>query len=73
MVLNNFTCTSADPYDRHHYEVMLKNDKKVFFDNWEDCQVFWFQNCQIPDFLDFVNVLDKPKSKQKQNKGGFGK
>lgn len=66
-----FTCTSADPYDRHHYELVLKSGKKVFFGDWEDCQAFWFQNCQIPDFLDVVNVIDKPK--EKRNREGFGK
>lgn len=68
-----FNCTSTEPYDRHQYELVFKNGKKVFFDNWEDCQVFWFQNSQVPDFLDVVNVLDKPKSKEKQKTGGFGK
>lgn len=33
-----FKCTSDAPYDRHNYEVVLKNGKKVFFDNWEDTQ-----------------------------------
>ena len=70
---SNFTCTSAKPYDRHNYEVALKSGKKIFFDNWEDCQVFWFQNCQVPDFLDVITVLDKLKSKEKKKSGGFGK
>lgn len=73
MELNSFSCTSSAPYERHNYEVVLKNGKKVFFDHWEDCQVFWFQNSQVPDFLDVINVLDKSKSKEKQNRGGFGK
>lgn len=73
MELSSFTCTSDAPYDRHNYEVVLKNGKKVFFDDWEDCQVFWFQNSQVPDFLDVINVLDKLKSKEKRNRGGFGK
>lgn len=60
-----FTCTSDAPYDRHDYEVVLKSKKKVFFDNWEDTQVFWFQNSQIPDFLDVIIVKDKQKVKSK--------
>ena len=68
MVLNRFSCTSDDPYDRHNYEIVLKNEKNVIFDNWEDTQVYWWQHCQIPDFLDFVIVKDK----QKINKKGFG-
>ena len=68
MVLNSFSCTSDAPYDRHNYEIVLKNEKNVIFDNWEDTQVYWWQHCQIPDFLDFVIVKDK----QKINKKGFG-
>ncbi len=67
MVLNNFTCTSDILYDRHNYEIVLKNHKKIFFDNWEDLQAYWWQNCQIPDFLDVIIVKDKSK------KNGFGK
>lgn len=67
-----FSCTSDALYDRHHYEVVLKNGKKVFFEHWEEVQVFWFQNAQIPDFLDFITVLDKKKSKEKVKGGGFG-
>jgi hypothetical protein len=60
-----FTCTSDAPYDKHDYEVVLKNSKKVFFDNWEDTQVYWYQNSQIPDFLDVIIVKDKQKVKSK--------
>jgi hypothetical protein len=67
MVLSSFSCTSDTPYDRHHYEIVLKNHKKVSFDNWEDTQVYWWQHCQIPDFLDIVIVKDNKPSK------GFGK
>lgn len=64
-----FTCTSSAPYDRHSYEIVLKNGKKVFFDNWEEAQVYWWQNYQIPDFLNVINVKDKKKNKSV----GFGK
>lgn len=60
-----FKVTSDAPYDRHDYEVVLKNNKKVFFDNWEDTQVYWFRNWQIPDFLDVIIVKDKKKVKSK--------
>ena len=60
-----FKVTSEAPYDRHDYEILLKNDKKVFFDNWEDTWVCWYQNCQIPDFLDVIIVKDKKKVKSK--------
>ena len=68
MELINFTCTSDGPDDRHNYEVVLKNGERVFFEFWEDCQVYWWEKCQIPDFLDIINVLDK----KKLHKKGFG-
>lgn len=60
-----FSCTSDAPYDRHNYEVVLKSNKKVLFDNWLDTQQYWFTHCQIPDFLDFIIVKDKQKVKSK--------
>ena len=60
-----FTCTSDAPYDRHTYEIVLKNHKNVFFDNWEDVQVYWFTHNEIPDFLDVIIVKDKQKVKTK--------
>jgi hypothetical protein len=60
-----FKVTSDAPYDRHDYEVVLKNNKKVFFNNWEDTQQYWWANCQMPDFLDVIIVKDKKKVKSK--------
>ena len=62
---STFKVTSEAPYDKHDYEVVLKNNKQVFFDNWEDTQVYWYQNWQIPDFLDVIIVKDKKKVKSK--------
>jgi hypothetical protein len=62
---DTFTCTSNAPYDRHNYEVVLKNGKNVFFEDWEDAQVYWWSNCQIPDFLDLIIIKDKQKVKSK--------
>jgi hypothetical protein len=60
-----FTCTSDDPYDRHDYEVVLTSGKKVKFYNWEDTLGYWWENCQVPDFLDIIIVKDKKKIKGK--------
>ena len=65
---DTFTCTSDVPYDRHDYQIVLKSGENVFFDNWEDTQVYWFTHNQIPDFLDIILVKDKKKVKSK----GFG-
>lgn len=60
-----FRQTSDVPYDRHNYEIVLKTGKTVFFDDWEGAQGYWFVHQQIPDYLDYVNVLDKSKKKSK--------
>ena len=60
-----FTCTSADPYDRHDYEIFLKSKKKLLFDNWEDVQRYWYSNNQMIDYLDVIIVKDKKKVKSK--------
>lgn len=64
-----FLQTSDEPYNRHNYEIVLKTGKTVFFDDWDGVQEYWFVHNQIPDFLDVVKVLDKPKnSKNKKGK-----
>jgi hypothetical protein len=63
-----FQQTSDAPYDRHNYELVLKGGKTVFFDDWEGVQGYWFVHYQIPNYLDYVKVLDKKKVKGK----GFG-
>ena len=60
-----FRQTSDAPYDRHNYEIVLKTGKTVFFDDWEGAQGYWFVHQQIPDYLDYVNVLDQSKKKSK--------
>jgi hypothetical protein len=60
-----FTCTSADPYNRHDYEIILINGKKIVFDNWEDTFNYWWNNQQIPEFLNYITVKDKKKINRK--------
>ena len=60
-----FQQTSDTPYNRHNYELVLKSGKTVFFDDWTDVQGYWFVHQQIPDYLDYIKVLDKPKKKSK--------
>jgi hypothetical protein len=60
-----FRQTSDAPYDRHTYSLVLKTGETVNFDDWDAVQVFWFTHNQIPDYLDYINVLDKSKKKTK--------
>lgn len=63
-----FEQTSAEPYNRHTYEIVLKSGKKISFSFWEQVQEFWFLNSQMPDYLDTVIVKDKKNLKS----SGFG-
>lgn len=67
-----FTCTSDAPYNRHSYKLYLKNDKTIIFDDYEEAQVYWFKHVQVPDYLDVIEVIDKPKRKEKVKASGFG-
>lgn len=62
---DTFSCTSNAPYDRHNYEIVLKSGKKVFFEDWDAAQAYWFVHAQIPDYLDLIIVKDKKKVKSK--------
>jgi hypothetical protein len=68
--METFSQTSYEPYNRHTYCLHLKNNKVLNFDNWEEAQAYWFTFNQVPDYLDFFEVLDIPKTKVKNK--GFG-
>lgn len=57
--LQVFLQTSDVPYDRHTYEIVLVSGKKLKFDYYEEAQAYWWQNCQMPDYLKVMNVKDK--------------
>lgn len=58
-----FAQTSDKPYDRHDYKVIFSTGNSVVFDNYEDVQRVWFQTPN--QLLEYVEVLDKKKSKPK--------
>lgn len=67
-----FSCTSDAPYDRHKYKIKVKNGKEIICDSYDEVQYVWFSYKDIPDYLDIVEVLDKPKVKEKVKTKGFG-
>lgn len=58
-----FSQTCDKPYDRHDYRVIFSNGNSVVFDSYEDVQRTWFQTPH--QFLGYVEVLDKKKTKTK--------
>jgi len=63
--METFTQTSHEPYNRHHYRLYLKNGKNIIFEDYEEAQAYWFTYSQVPDYLDVIEVIDKPKEKVK--------
>jgi hypothetical protein len=58
-----FKQTSDELYLRHDYRVHFSNGNSLVFDNYEDVQRTWFQTPH--QFLGYVEVLDKKKTKPK--------
>jgi len=66
--MKTFSQTSHEPYNRHIYRLHLCDKKTIDFDDYETAQAYWFSLNQVPDYLNYFEVLDKPKIKSK----GFG-
>mgnify|MGYP005621294199 CR=1 FL=1 len=60
--ITQFTCTSAAPYDRHHYKVHSENNKSKYFESWEQLQLYWFNNCRLKN-LKCISVEDIKSSR----------
>ena len=59
-----FIQTSAGTYDRHTYQVILKEGKAVPFEYYEDAMNYWFQKVQLGNLVT-IEVLDRPKKRTK--------
>jgi uncharacterized membrane protein len=57
--LKTFQSTSEDLYDKHDYRLVLKNKKKIIFENYYDLMEYWMTNPKENNL--FVEVLDKKK------------
>ena len=63
-----FEKTSDIPYDLHHYKVVSTTNEYIFDDYEQVRQMWWNYDSSL---LKYVEVIDKPKSKNKKKKG-FG-
>lgn len=65
--MKTFAQTSASPYTRHTYRLHLASldtaQRTIDFDDYQLAQSHWFSTCQLPHYLDYIEVLDKPPSK----------
>ena len=70
-----FEKTSEGPYDRHTYEIVLKDGHAIPFETYEQLMVIWFHQYPLKQFS-HVNVLDCPNpqkalSENRSRKLGF--
>jgi hypothetical protein len=64
-----FTQTSDEPYDRHHYELHIKEQEKtVVFEDYDLLRSTWFQTCHLGK-LSHVNVIDATKVRTSRGQG----
>lgn len=57
-----FKQTSDEPYDRHHYALVLKNGKKIIVEDYETVRNLWWNMCAMGN-CSHIDVLDLPKKK----------
>jgi len=58
--MQTFTETSSESYDRHVYELVLKDGRSFTYDCYETLRSAWFQNSAMKQ-LSHVNVIDVNK------------
>jgi len=66
-----FTQTSFEPYDRHHYKLEFYDGESIIFEDYEHLRAVWFQDVRTQRGDCNVIVLDKPNKKHKKTNGGF--
>lgn len=59
-----FTQTSHDTYDRHRYQVIMKDGTSILFEHYDEAQNYWYSRVQLGNLL-AIDVIDKPKNKKK--------
>ena len=65
-MIESFTHTSDEPYNRHRYKVVTKEGKSVITDYWEQAREMWWNTPS--EFLSHIEVLDIEEETK-----GFGK
>ena len=60
----DFSQTSNESYERHHYKIVHK-DRSIVVESWDEVTEWWWNNCHLPTFDAVVHVIDKPKTKKK--------
>jgi len=58
--MKTFTVTSSESYDRHVYELVLKDGRSFSFADYEEMRATWFQHYQL-GLLSHVLVHDLNK------------
>ena len=62
--MDEFTETSSEPYDRHHYRVWFQDGSFEDVECYEQARVLWYRNNPRPKCIDV-----KERSRIKKAKG----
>ena len=65
--MQTFTETCSESYDRHVYELVLKDGRSFTYDDYESLRAAWYHNNGMKQ-LSHVNVLDRPAPKKAPQK-----
>jgi len=62
--IETFTHTSDGLYDRHHYELIFTDGRRVKYTSWSEAYNAWMVNVQNKNLVT-LEVLDIPKKRTK--------
>ena len=58
--MKQFTETSSDPYDRHHYRVWLSDGSFKDVESYDDAQRVWYSSTKRPKTIE----VTQPRSRR---------
>jgi len=61
--MDEFTETSSEPYDRHHYRVWLQDGSFVDVESFDQARMVWYRINPRPKCIDIKEISRTKKSK----------
>ena len=61
--MKQFTETSSDPYDRHHYRVWLRDGSFKDVESYDEAQRFWYSSKTRPKTIDVLQPKRRGSAK----------
>ena len=61
--MKQFTETSSDPYDRHHYRVWLRDGSFKDVETYDEAQRVWYSNKTRPTTIEVMQPKGRRRAK----------